>query len=59
MFDVSEALARLGVDELRRRQEEATRLLDQEGVVHRDYGATVPLARLASRGYSEHEPNST
>jgi uncharacterized circularly permuted ATP-grasp superfamily protein/uncharacterized alpha-E superfamily protein len=34
--DVSEALAGLGLDELRRRQEEATRLLDQEGVVYRD-----------------------
>ena len=34
--DVSEALARLGVEELRRRQGEATRLIDQDGVVYRD-----------------------
>jgi uncharacterized circularly permuted ATP-grasp superfamily protein len=37
--DVSEALAGLGLEELRRRQEEATRLLDQEGVVYRDPGS--------------------
>jgi len=37
--DVSEALAGLGVEELRRRQSEATRLLDQDGVVYRDAGA--------------------
>jgi uncharacterized circularly permuted ATP-grasp superfamily protein/uncharacterized alpha-E superfamily protein len=36
--EVSEALQGLGVEELRRRQDEATRLLDQEGVVYRDYG---------------------
>ena len=34
--DVSEALAGLGVEELRRRQSEATRLIDQDGVVYRD-----------------------
>ena len=34
--DVSEALAGLGVEELRRRQGEATRLIDQDGVVYRD-----------------------
>jgi uncharacterized circularly permuted ATP-grasp superfamily protein/uncharacterized alpha-E superfamily protein len=37
--DVSEALAGLGLEELRRRQEDATRLLDQEGVVYRDPGS--------------------
>jgi uncharacterized circularly permuted ATP-grasp superfamily protein/uncharacterized alpha-E superfamily protein len=37
--DVSEALAGLGVEELRRRQSEATRLLDQDGVVIRDANA--------------------
>jgi uncharacterized circularly permuted ATP-grasp superfamily protein/uncharacterized alpha-E superfamily protein len=43
--DVSEALAGLGVEELRRRQEEATRLLDQEGVVYRDYGQPRAVRR--------------
>jgi uncharacterized circularly permuted ATP-grasp superfamily protein/uncharacterized alpha-E superfamily protein len=37
--EVSEALAELGIEELRRRQSEATRLLDQDGVVYRDAGA--------------------
>ena len=37
--DVSEALTGLGLEELRRRQEEAARLLDQEGVVYRDPGS--------------------
>ena len=47
--EVSAALEGLGVEELRRRQEEAARLLDQEGVVYRDTGGTQAGGRARWR----------